>query len=224
MLENISLWYGYKTRVWLDQSSPQTNIVHNIMRTLRSIRANFNYVSTPITSGEVLYSNRYSNMQDVIAHNIYEGTKFADELKDINNILLPSDLTPTDYYKWEQDHFQALWLSVIAEKCINVYMNNGWEYSNGCSEELVHAFQLKLGIPKHKDLAFFNTKESYDESLNRMKNINVYDRNRNLITIDSAIDLMNNSISVLEKKNINQPKLKRARDLLVETNNLLKNV
>jgi hypothetical protein len=217
--ENNSLWKLYKEKVWLENSS-QTAIVHNILRVLRSIRTEFNYVSTPITSGKVMYENDY-DIEKIIDINTIDGLKFANELKDIDNILLPVELIPTDHYKWEQEHFQALWLSIIAEKCKNVYMNDGWEYSNGCSEELVHTFQLRLGPPKHESLLFFNTKESEYESVERMKSIRIFDRKRNEIFPQEALEKLNVSTSVLNKRGVNCSKLERAKNYLEEIINEL---
>lgn len=218
-IQNTSLWMLYKGKVW-EENSPQTAIVHNILRVLRSIRTEFNYISTPITSGKVMYENNY-DINNIIAINILDGLNFADELKTVENILLPAELMPTDHYKWEQEHFQALWLSIIAEKCKNIYMNDGWEYSNGCAEELVHTFQLRLGPPKHKTLAFFNTKEEEKKSIERMKSIRVFNRNKEEIFPQDALDMLNISIQKLDEKNVQPHKLIRARNYLEEIINEL---
>lgn len=220
-IEEFSLWYHYKTKVWLD-TAPQTAIVHNIMRVLRGVRGTFNYISTPITSGRVMYDNSDYDMSKIISINVLNGLNFADAIKDIQNLIVPCELVPTDHYKWEQDHFQALWLSIIAEKCENVYMNNGWEYSNGCVEELVHSFQLRLGIPRHKELVFFNTKESEEESVERMKNIKVFDHNRNEITMSGALESISNAMEYIKTKNKSVYKLERAKSCLVKTIDNLK--
>lgn len=221
-LENISLWYDYKTKVWLDHTSPQSASVHNIMKVLRAVRGTINYLSTPVTSGKWLYDqNRKVPFDELIAYNYIEANKFLDEMSDIENLLLPSDLTPTLNFKWAQDHFQALWLTVIAEKAKNVYMNDGWEFSNGCTEELVHTFQLRLGIPRHKDILFFNTKEKESDSILRMKNIKIYDRNRNEISIDQAIESLNNSIPYIAAKNHPVDKLAKAKECLEKTRDYL---
>lgn len=224
-LEDISLWYQYKTAVWLDTTSPQSASVHNILKVLRSVRGTINYLSTPVTSGKWLYDqDRKVPFDELIHHNCLEAYDFLDKMSDIDNLLLPSDLTPTLNFKWKQDHFQALWLTIIAEKAKNVYMNDQWEYSNGCTEELVHTFQLKLGPPIHKDVLFFNTKEKESDSILRMKNIKVYDKNRNEITIDQAIHKLNESIPYIESKNHPVDKLIKAKECLEKTKELLQKV
>lgn len=214
-IEEISLWYKYKTKVWENEHDPLTAVIHNIMRVLRSIRGTFNYISTPITSGKLVIDNPHFSRDKIINMNIINGYEFATSLN-LENIIIPSELCPTNHYQWEQDHFQALWLSIIAEKCHGIYMNKNWEYSNGCAEELVHVFQLKLGIPKHKNLVFFNTKEQEADSLKRMKNMQVFDHNKKHLSIYNAIALLEKSSSLIKSE-----KLIRAKELLIKTKELL---
>lgn len=74
-------------------------------------------------------------LKDAIERNYLTGWKFVEELKKRRNspIIYPADLTPA-HQQWEQDHFQALWLSIIAEFCSELHMSQGWEYSNGGCE------------------------------------------------------------------------------------------
>ncbi len=215
-LEEMSLWYQYKTKVWLDEKNPVTPIVHNIMRILRSIRGTFNYISTPITSGKLAFDNPFLNKSVVINENIINGYNFAERLG-LPNMIIPSELLPTEHFKWGQDDFQALWLSVIAEKCHAVFMNKDWEYSNGCSEELVHTFQLRLGVPTHDKLLFFNTKEKLQDSVHRMKNIDIYDHTGHRISIGLAIKKLEASSALVKSE-----KLNRAYELLVKTREMMK--
>ena len=157
-LESISLWYKYKIKVWLEKSE-QTAVVHNIMRVLRAIHnsGNLAYVSVPITSGIFLYNLRLERplmkkevqVKMAIEHNYRTGWDLVDEIRNRRDcpILYPADLIPV-HQEWEQAHFQALWLSIIAEKCTELHMSEGWEYSNGGSEEFVHVWQLKLGLDR----------------------------------------------------------------------------
>ena len=151
-LESISLWYKYKTKVWFEKSE-QTVVVHNIMRVLRAFHnsGNLAYASIPITTGKFLYNLRLNRplmckdaqVKMAIEHNYRAGWDFVDILRERRNcpILYPADLIPA-HQEWEQAHFQALWLSIIAEKCTELHMSEGWEYSNGGSEEFVHAFSF----------------------------------------------------------------------------------
>lgn len=222
-LEEISLWFNYKKEVW-PTNEPQTAIVHNSMRLLRCIQTCFEYVSTPITSGKYLYDNPNANMDEVIAMNYNLGCDFIEKLKlRTKDLIFPADLVPTDHFSWEQKHFQSQWLSVIAEKCHTVHMNRDWEYSNGCTEELVHTFQLRLGVPKHNNLIFFNTKEIESESRERMKNIKVYDYYGIELTPEKSLKLINYSIAYIKAKSkkANLNKLINAKNCLEKTIELI---
>src|SRR5262249_32968213 len=148
MLEEKSLWFRYKTQVWL-ADSPQRDVVHNVIRILRSVQ-NFHrlaYVSAPITSGSYLYELRLRSdlsererIEEAMAHNYYIAYEFMKGLRTqlACPIIFPPDLTPA-YQEWEQTHFQALWFEIIAEFCTEMHMCDGWHLSNGGVEEFVHA-------------------------------------------------------------------------------------
>lgn len=222
MLNEHSLWYNYKTPVW-NTKTEQANTVHNIMRTLRAIRniPRCAYVSVPITSGKFFYDlllkGTPNALQEAINHNYMEGFKFVEELALWVDcpIIYPADLTPV-HQEWEQQHFQALWLSIIAEKCSEVHMSKGWEFSNGGTEEFVHCFQLKLGVPKHSNLLFFNTKMDEAEELERMKNIKVYDHKGDELSMDDGIEKIQAAIVWLETNNLGHKttKLKNSLNVL----------
>lgn len=209
ILESNSLWYKYKTQVWLEKSE-QTTVVHNIMRVLRGIyyTDHWAYVSVPVTSGRFLYElmlkrpfmSRENQIEAAIRHNYHIGWEFVQSLmKHLNYpITFPADLIPIHQH-WEQAHFQALWLSIIGEQCTELRMSEGWEYSNGASEEFTHAIQLKLGLPKHSDLVFFNTKESEDKERERMRNIMIYDHLGNPISLNEGVVAIEKAISWLKE-------------------------
>src|SRR3989344_3851268 len=161
-LEKHSLWFKYKVPVWLANDSPQTVVVHNIMRVLRAIHSQeLAYISVPITSGIFLYKLKLEKpsmpqafqMKAAIDHNYLLGWQFEQELQERVRfpILYPADLVPV-HQEWEQTHFQALWLSIIAEKCTEMHMCDGWEFSNGGTKELTPGRQLKIGVSRPSDL------------------------------------------------------------------------
>lgn len=196
ILESNSLWYKYKVPVW-EESTPEAATVHNIMRTLRSVRniGPFAYVSVPITSGKFYYERKlqrfYQNpkelMRECITHNYHTGWKLVESLKRQATypILYPADLVPARQ-KWTDAHFQALWLSIIGEMVTEVHMTEGWNFSNGGCEEFVHALQLKLGIPEHKTIAFWNTQEGEERGRARMRKIMIYDHRGDPLTLEQG--------------------------------------
>jgi len=231
-LESQSLWYKYKTKVWLEKSE-QMAVVHNIMRVLRAIRNSgyIAYVSVPITTSRFLYelkldqpqTDKAAQLRIAIEHNYAVGWDFVEEIrKKIHYpIIYPADLTPI-HQEWEQNHFQALWLSIIAEKCTELHMGEGWEYSNGGVEEFTHVWQLKLGLPKHPSLVFFNTKENEDSERERMRNLQVYDHKGNSLTINDGTMAIEKSLAWLKNKNFETERLKNCLSLLHRTDTLLK--
>lgn len=209
-LENHSLWYRYKVAVW-GRESPESAAIHNTMRTLRAIRHRepLAYVSTPITSGIKLYQlqleqsswNKRELMKLVMDHNYNEGWKLVEKVLERRrcNVLYPADLVPARQ-KWQQEDFQALWLSIIAEMCTELHMCAGWNFSNGGIEELIHIFQLKLGLPKHANFIFYNTKSNEVLERDRMRSIAVFDDLGNPITITDAIREIEKAISWLKQQ------------------------
>jgi hypothetical protein len=197
-LEANSLWYKYKMAVW-GRESPESATIHNIMRTLRSIRhmGPLAYISVPITSGLYYYEQKLAHpemdkgllMSYVMDHNYHLGWSQVKKVSESRrcSVLYPADLIPARQ-KWQQADFQALWLSIIAEFCTELHMCKGWKFSNGGIEELIHTFQLRLGEPKSGSLdsPFYNTKGNHEQELKRMQNIAIFDSNGQPITMDRA--------------------------------------
>jgi len=231
ILEANSLWYKYKTRVWLQKTS-QKAVVHNVMRVLRSMRnlSHLAYVSTPITTSRYLYElklthplmKKNAQIKRAIDHNYYLGWSFVGELKKRRDcpILYPADLIPVDQ-QWEQAHFQALWLSIIAEKCTELHMAEEWEYSNGSFEEFTHTMQLKLGLPKHRNLVFFNTKEEEETERERMRNIQIYDHQGTPISLNDGIRAIESALSWLRNHGFDPERLENCLHLLRWTGNMI---
>lgn len=232
-LQKHSLWYKYKVPVWSNTNTPETQVIHNIMRVLRSIRnhGNLAYVSVPITSGINLYLLQKAHpkkslpelLKEVIFENYNEGFFLSEQVMQRRQcpVLYPADLIPA-HQKWEQAHFQALWLTIIAEKCTEMHMTPKWEFSNGTAEELTHVFQLKLGIPKHPHIPFFNTKEKEDEARRRMKNIQVFDHTGKLISINNSVELVEKAISWIKQEGFDPKRLEECLKIMKWTEERLK--
>jgi hypothetical protein len=238
-LEEESLWFKYKTAVWSSDAagqrrndSPHALEVHQIMRTLRAVRYTgpFAYVSVPITSGKYFldlqleYPHKLPGhlIGEVIAHNYVAGWDLVKNLQKTRPypILYPADLVPVGPM-WEQAHFQALWLSIISEKCTEMHMSDGWEFSNGGTEEFTHAMQLKLGLPRSDDLCFHNTKESEATERQRMRDIVVYDHTGNALSITEGIQKVEAALVWIGANGFTAPKLENCLRLLRSTGTLL---
>jgi hypothetical protein len=232
-LESKSLWFHYKTRIWPEES-PQRDVVHNAMRILRSISGfkGLAYASVPITTGPAFYENyrfcrndqdRQTLLERAISKNYYLGREFADRLTERCKypVIFPANFEPA-HQEWEQPHFQALWLEIIAEMCTEVHMGEGWNLSNGCVEEFVHVMQLRLGIPQHDHLFFYNTKGSEAEERERMRNIKVYDDSGNEISIESGLRIVTNSIAWLNRNRCPSEKMVKALEFLKWTGQMIR--
>ncbi|MDP3645724.1 MAG: hypothetical protein Q8R25_01420 [bacterium] len=208
-LEAHSLWYKYKTAVW-GRESPESATIHNTMRTLRAIRhrGSLAYVSVPITSGIYYYelkllaprAPKQELMQTVINYNYHLGWTQVEKITERRrcSVLYPADLVPARQ-RWQQEDFQALWLSIIAEFCTEVHMCEGWNFSNGGIEELIHTFQLQLGVPTHETMIFFNTKEDEATERDRMRRIAIFDHQGQPITMSEAALAIEVAIAWLKK-------------------------
>jgi hypothetical protein len=227
-LEDKSLWYRYKTDVWL-RDTPEAAVVHNIMRVLRSIHNHhgLGYISMPITSGKTLYDLiqehpriRTSDLcEKAFDQNYCRSVEFLDELKRTKAlpVILPAEMTPARQH-WEQPVFMALWLSIIAEQCTEVYMAEDWQYSNGACEEFTHVMQLRLGIPRHKDLLFFRTGSgTEDTQRERMRRIAVYDRSYSPISIEQGIKAIEKAARWVKSRGFGQGRLEKCVELLYWT-------
>ncbi len=196
-LEAHSLWYKYKTAVW-GRETPTSATIHNTMRVLRSIRNTgpLAYISVPITSGQKYYELKQVDpnmdpkefMTAVMRANYHIGWEQVEKVQERRkcSVLYPADLIPARQ-KWQQEEFQALWLNIIAEMCTEVHMCRGWNLSNGGIEELIHSFQLQLGVPKTTaNCIFFNTKGNESQERDRMRRIAIFDHEGRPVTMDNA--------------------------------------
>lgn len=196
LINEISIWRKYKTEVWYKKNDTRSEIIHDIARIVRGMPCSkgVGYLSTPITSGKQLYIMMQERglkehdkkvMADNIKINEEKGIeKIHDMMKYIDiPIIYPGAFFPVNgydsYSKWETPQFMALWLTLIGENATALFMNDDWEYSNGCAEEFTHAVQMKLGYPTHPNILFSNPIESiaFDSrrQISRLEKIKIYE-------------------------------------------------
>jgi len=163
-----------------------------------------------------------AQLEMVTSHNYYVAWKFLTALQQRINcpIIFPPDLTPA-HQEWEQEHFQALWLSIIAEKCTELHLIDGWEFSNGCAEEFTHVMQLKLGLPRHDILAFYNTKEDEADERQRMKSILVYNQKGESISLHDGYFAISRAVGWLKKNRFSSERLEKCLENLRWTARML---
>lgn len=231
--ESKSLWFHYKTKVWLEES-PQRDVVHNAMRIFRSISGfhKLGYASVPITTGPEFYElcrfhpdvAKPILLDKAIATNYNHGREFADHLVERlrHPIVFPANFEPA-HQEWEQPHFQALWLEIISEMCTSLHLGKGWHLSNGCVEEYVHVMQLRLGIPDHSHLVFYNTKNHEKDERERMRNIKVYQGDSSEeFTVEAGVHIINNAITWLKRNGFSFQRMEKALELLKWTDGMIR--
>ena len=120
------------------------------------------YASSELTTGRfvstILRETGFGNTRDLRDHlgedeyrtriwdrNVAAATAFARQLHHTlggNQIVI----TPAPFMArgWTQTEYLTFWRTLIESRIKAVYFNENWEYSNGCTEELVIAFDAGL--------------------------------------------------------------------------------
>jgi hypothetical protein len=122
--------------------------------------ADFTYVSTPITSGAILYAaleeaglstleelrldkDRFYNQ--VILPNIKAAESVASAMLNLGGAVIAPAVFEAKALSWGQDEYMGLWLDTIERKATRIAMVDGWEYSNGGCEEYLQALLMQAG-------------------------------------------------------------------------------
>lgn len=131
------------------------------------ISRSLTYVSTPITSGAALYAAMdaagvtdpaelkrepgyfYDN---VVAPNLAAAAAVADLLADAGQAVIAPAAFEARSLGWSQDDYMGLWLDVIERKATRLAMVDGWEFSNGGTEEYLQALLMQAGRRDRHDI------------------------------------------------------------------------
>lgn len=86
---------------------------------------------------------------ELIQANVSRGVAFTEKLRERGLINL---VNPGPFFAcgFDQQHYMYLWEWVIIKKIYDVYFNEDWEYSNGCTLEF--AIATRKGIPRFNHL------------------------------------------------------------------------
>ena len=175
-----------KTRV-SDQLAREDRILKEIQIALSAIRTMDSntrscvgavYASAPVTSGRRLYQAmaEYSITSPlefrkahpdlfkaiILKKNIRDGQRFGSSLEDRGwkRVIVPGTFFANG---WTQEHYMTLWRQVIVRHAHTVALSTDWEWSLGCSEELL------IAIQHGKDILQGFTSTTIDASLIRLK-------------------------------------------------------
>lgn len=120
----------------------------------------FTYVSTPITSGAILYAALdkagVSDLEtlrkdkdffyaNVIKPNIEAAEAVAHTMLQLGGAVIAPAAFEAKSLGWGQDEYMGLWLDTIERKATRLAMVDGWEYSNGGCEEYLQALLMQAG-------------------------------------------------------------------------------
>lgn len=164
-----------KTGTLFEQLSAEELIgVKTVLGAYRSLRGPrremIGYISMPITSGKrlnrllvennVRYLPQLSEKRggdfvygEVIRPNIDSGITFADRRGALDNLLyIAPSVFEAKKWRWSQDAYMALWYQVIAELAGRHILMDGWQYSNGCIQEVFFSLLLQHGAFSIKDM------------------------------------------------------------------------
>lgn len=108
------------------------------------------YLSTPVTTGDRFY-RWVKDGGDPCAPSrsvINENTEFAySTALYLRETTQKGVINPAAFYQesWTQEMYLSFWVDVIKRFASEVWLNAGWEFSNGCTYEYCAA--IEAGIP-----------------------------------------------------------------------------
>jgi hypothetical protein len=135
--------------------------------------ADFTYVSTPITSGVILYNalqaSGLSTLEElrkdkdqfyhqVIQPNIKAAETVALKMLDFGGAVIAPAAFEAKSLGWGQDEYMGLWLDTIERKATRLAMVDGWEYSNGGCEEYLQALLMQAGRRDRNNISIVDAK------------------------------------------------------------------
>ncbi|SKA70885.1 hypothetical protein [Desulfobaculum bizertense] len=145
------------------------------------------YISTPITSGKRLIkylqhfekdgisNDNYLHFlkHEVIEPNCRAGREFAQKVR--SKTSLPA-IEPTCFFQkeWTQKDYLLFWELVIQHYAQEVWFNEGWQFSNGCTYEFYIALREQLPAKDHSGKIISRKKASMllSESIEELKRHN----------------------------------------------------
>ena len=144
------------------QRKHDIDVVLSAFRSFRSIYP-VGYLSTPITTGTLFYQvlekyqvktlvellaiDRSLLFEEIIKPNTDSGIALGDELakKWKLPIIVPA-VFEAKSQRWTQDDYMYVWYQVIKEMVGQTILRDGWEYSNGGTEEFINSVEMQFRL------------------------------------------------------------------------------
>lgn len=189
-----------------------------------SVFAEKAYLTMPVTTGKRFYDvlDHYNVKsveeleqkrpgalrEEIIIPNIEEGKALAAKIRHDNQIdaLVVPGIFEARKQRWTQEEYMVLWLRFINSSAQEVYLSDGWEYSNGGAIEFVRALALRNGFV-HRD-----TKPAWPPKWIP----DIYDHNGNGIELEKGIHKLMEAIADLNRRGYDTTTLRHEASL-VET-------
>lgn len=149
-----------------------------VLSAYRSMLHPVAYVSMAITSGKLCYDVLDSRgvksldelkevdpdaiYRDIIQPNISHGISLAERIAKKTELpVIAPAVFEAKKHRWGQKEYMFMWYRVIEEKVQEIYMMDGWEYSDGASQEFVRAMEMQFGfVNPYNGMVFF---PNYDD-------------------------------------------------------------
>lgn len=146
----------------IDQRIREIKAALNGLRTGLNPHVKTIYASTPITTGKRYYDvfEQYgvhtkeelekiapgAFLKEIVYPNVEDGKEFGDELRFnlVAQVIVPAMFS--SLADWEEEDYMAYWDEAIGQSAQTICFNDGWEYSNGCTEEFL------VGLRERKEL------------------------------------------------------------------------
>lgn len=162
--------------IWPDERnlSPEALTgIETVLKAYKSVLSPLAYISMPITSGRRLYdamekygvcspedlSKKYPDVfvNEIIKPNIEAGLAFAKETAARTELpVVAPAVFEAKKQRWGQDEYMHMWLNMIEDKVEEIYMMEGWEYSNGGTEEFARGMEMRFNFCDRRNIRVFD--------------------------------------------------------------------
>jgi hypothetical protein len=139
-----------------------------VLSAYASVMGDQAYLSMPITTGRRYYEtlDRYGARTaeelerrhpgvlkgEILVPNLLEGKSFAAAVApEIDASLICPGIFDARRAQWGQEEYMMLWLGLIASSIREIYLSDGWEYSNGGATELAQALLVRHRFVEGRD-------------------------------------------------------------------------
>lgn len=176
----MGIWEDDK-KLLKNTSKSKKDSIDTVRSAYRSMLHPVAYVSMAITTGklyyEVLESKNVKTIdelvkkdpdslyRDIIQPNIKHGVNLAERIAQITHLpVIAPAIFEAKKQRWHDNEYMFMWYRLLEEKVEELYLTDGWEYSNGASQEFVRAMEMQFGfVNPHNGMAFFPKYDSFKE-------------------------------------------------------------